>query len=526
MAIIPNSTQFRANTTGVPVVARGSKQTQERGSFFTMEDISQSVTLDPNADVYSNKLFTEVAEPSAKINSFSETSSSTVISYSSDSVDADGTGIEIRENITPIPVFVVGDQLTIFTNGSFAPVVIQLITIYISSTSILEADYNVISGTPTPNNYYRNFDFDLITFATVLNVDTDLTGSVSAGNSIILGGLSYVVNAITSTAITIDLANSAIANLAKIGSVDLEIDFSVLSYRATLTDGSIVQKTTLLGYNLIEDRTFLRGSIDFLGTSPTIANQFIGVNSGLNTTTGYYNTANGFDSMKSNTIGTNNSAFGYEALKNNGSGYNNCAFGSKALKDVTTGYGNVAVGSGALQTANGYENVAVGSSALGQTYNGYENVAIGHNSLNDNYNGYENVALGHNALKVNYNGYENIALGKDSLGDNYDGFENIGIGYNAGLSLRDSNNNTIIGNNAVSGGFRQNANKHSVFGSATNVAPNTDGSVVLGYGAESTLSNQFVVGSVGTVAGAVVNGPFGKVWNVVINGVAQQILLA
>ena len=355
-----------------------------------------------------------------------------------------------------------------------------------------------------------------------------MTSSVSVGNSIILGGLSYVVSAITSTVITIALANSAIANLANIDTLGIESDFNVLSYRSTLDDGTIVQQTTLLGYNLVNDRTFLRGSIDFLGTSPTIANQFIGVNSGLNNTTGYYNTSNGFDSMKSNTIGYDNSSFGFNSLKNNISAYSNCAFGSNALRDVTTGYGNVAVGSGALQQTNGYENVGIGSNALSQTNTGYENVGIGHNALSQNNNGYENIAIGNNSLGENSNGYENIALGNRSLGNNNNGFENIAIGYNAGLSLRDANNNTIIGNNAVSGGGYQNSNKHSVFGAATVVANNTDGSVVLGYGAESTLSNQFVVGSVGTVAGAVTAATPAqtKVWNVVINGVAQQILLA
>ena len=307
------------------------------------------------------------------------------------------------------------------------------------------------------------------------------------------------------------MANSAIANLANIDTLGIESDFNVLSYKSTLDDGTNVQQTTLLGYNLIKDRTFLRGSIDFLGTSPTIANQFIGVNSGLNNTTGYYNTSNGFDSMKSNTIGYDNSSFGFNSLKNNISAYNNCAFGSNALSNVTTGYGNVAIGKGALEQTNGYQNVGIGSNALSQTNTGYENIAIGNNSLSSN-----------------NNGYENIALGNRSLGENNNGFENIAIGYNAGLSLRDANNNTIIGNNAVSGGFNQNSNKHSVLGASTNVAQNTDGSVVLGYGAESTTSNQFVVGSTTESAGAVATAATAqtKVWNVVINGVAQQILLA
>ena len=68
--------------------------------------------------------------------------------------------------------------------------------------------------------------------------------------------------------------------------------------------------------------------------------------------------------------------------------------------------------------------------------------------------------------------------------------------------------NTAIGYNTDSGNF--------------------SGSTVLGKDAIATASNQFVVGSVGTVAGAVAAATPAqtKVWNVIINGVAQQILLA
>ena len=43
MAIIPNNAQFRADTTGVPIVEKGSSQTKSRAAIFTMEDIKDSV---------------------------------------------------------------------------------------------------------------------------------------------------------------------------------------------------------------------------------------------------------------------------------------------------------------------------------------------------------------------------------------------------------------------------------------------------------------------------------------------------
>lgn len=39
MAIIPSNAQFRADTTGVPIVEKGSAQTNERAAIFTMQDI-------------------------------------------------------------------------------------------------------------------------------------------------------------------------------------------------------------------------------------------------------------------------------------------------------------------------------------------------------------------------------------------------------------------------------------------------------------------------------------------------------
>jgi trimeric autotransporter adhesin len=43
MAIIPSNTQFRGDTTGVPIVERGSAQTQGRAEYFTMQDIVDTI---------------------------------------------------------------------------------------------------------------------------------------------------------------------------------------------------------------------------------------------------------------------------------------------------------------------------------------------------------------------------------------------------------------------------------------------------------------------------------------------------
>ena len=44
MAIIPSNTQFRGDTTGVPIVEKGSSQTNDRAGIFTMQDIIDSTS--------------------------------------------------------------------------------------------------------------------------------------------------------------------------------------------------------------------------------------------------------------------------------------------------------------------------------------------------------------------------------------------------------------------------------------------------------------------------------------------------
>lgn len=45
MAIVPSNTQFRGDTTGVPVVDKGSALTNSRAEYYTMADIAESVPI-------------------------------------------------------------------------------------------------------------------------------------------------------------------------------------------------------------------------------------------------------------------------------------------------------------------------------------------------------------------------------------------------------------------------------------------------------------------------------------------------
>jgi trimeric autotransporter adhesin len=104
--------------------------------------------------------------------------------------------------------------------------------------------------------------------------------------------------------------------------------------------------------------------------------------------------------------------------------------------------------------------------------------------------GADNTALGEQALTANTTGGNNTAVGRLSLSGNT---------YGA--------NNTAIGVNTQSNSY--------------------NACVILGKDAAATASNQFVVGSVGTIAGAVTTEAVTSdaTWSVRINGTAYKILL-
>jgi hypothetical protein len=153
----------------------------------------------------------------------------------------------------------------------------------------------------------------------------------------------------------------------------------------------------------------------------------------------------------------------------------NTAFGRLALNSNTSGGENTAVGVGAGQALTaGSSNTAIGNGALTSLQSGQRNVAIGVNSMQ---------------------------LTASTAGSN------VAIGWRS-LVTGNGSGNTAVGTETFAGGFSN--------------------SVILGFQATATASNQFVVGSTTYNAGAVAteSNSSTKVWNVIINGVAQKILLA
>lgn len=158
-----------------------------------------------------------------------------------------------------------------------------------------------------------------------------------------------------------------------------------------------------------------------------VNNIFLGLEAGNFTmgpggTSGYQNTAVGFQSFSSNTSGTFNAALGEETLKNN-----------------TTGNFNVAVGASALlANTSGSENIAIGLQALRLNTSGRDNTAIGTNSLFNNTGAFRNTAAGSNALSQNISGSDNVAVGADA-GINATGSNNIYLGANVQGIANESN---------------------------------------------------------------------------------------
>jgi hypothetical protein len=97
----------------------------------------------------------------------------------------------------------------------------------------------------------------------------------------------------------------------------------------------------------------------------------------LEITTGYFNSAFGFESLVRNTSGGKNSAVGANALFNNSTANQNTAVGDSALYWNTTGSQNTAVGSGALFNGNGSGNIGIGYQAGQNLSNGSNNINIG-----------------------------------------------------------------------------------------------------------------------------------------------------
>ena len=242
-------------------------------------------------------------------------------------------------------------------------------------------------------------------------------------------------------------------------------------------------------------------------TTTATGNTAVG-NEALRVTNGNNNTGVGYLTLRSNTTGQNNVAIGNSALLSNTIGEDNVAVGKSALPSNTTGIRNTAIGNESLiSNTTGDSNTANGYVALRSNISGSANIAVGQASLYTNTTGQNNVAIGGGSAVLNTTGTNNVAIGSGALPNNTTGTNNISIGPSSGNSNTTGNSNTIVG--------------------ASTFTNNFSGSVILGFGATSTLSNQFVVGSTSTNAGAITTEVIiaDRTWTVRINGANYKIPL-
>jgi hypothetical protein len=150
------------------------------------------------------------------------------------------------------------------------------------------------------------------------------------------------------------------------------------------------------------------------------------------------------------------------------------------------------------------------------------NNIFGDSAFKANTTGEYNSAFGVIALEKNTTGLFNSAFGFQALNNNTSGASNTAVGMQALNGVTSQSNNTAVGFQCLNDGGANN----SALG-ATAASGGFSGSVILGRGATATASNQFVVGSSTTNAGAIDSSAFtqDKRWKVKINGVDYYIAL-
>ena len=221
------------------------------------------------------------------------------------------------------------------------------------------------------------------------------------------------------------------------------------------------------------------------------------------------------------------------------SGVWNIGIGNEnTLRNNVNGTRCVAIGVDALESfVSGTRNIAIGTFALYNLESGDRNIAIGSDGSFNNVQATDCISIGHNAMSGVGNGIEhNIAIGQDALGGVTTGKNNVAIGYGASASISNNNiaSSTCIGVNAgfrahtyttyigcragyslkgmsntcigYGAGAQNNSNgaRNTFIGATCGInstgataqnPKNVDDSIVIGYGAMATKSNQAMFGS-------------------------------
>jgi len=226
-------------------------------------------------------------------------------------------------------------------------------------------------------------------------------------------------------------------------------------------------------------------SLELRAGTSTLYNIFMGIDAGLDNTTGYRNNAFGYRSLYNVTTGNNNNSLGYQSLFTNTTGYQNNALGQESMYKNTSGHYNNALGYQSLynNTIGNYNN-ALGYQALYTNTGGDYNNAFGLYALYENNGGDHNQAFGNSALHSNDSGSYNVGIGYLSLYNNTTGSDNIGLGRQAGRWAA----NGSTPNETSNGSLYLGANTRSLANGDTN-------EIVIGDSAIGVGSNSVVLGN-------------------------------
>ncbi|MCK4357574.1 MAG: tail fiber domain-containing protein [Candidatus Cloacimonetes bacterium] len=220
-------------------------------------------------------------------------------------------------------------------------------------------------------------------------------------------------------------------------------------YQFPTSDGSLGQILQTNGGGILS-WTNAGNEINGLLDGKTGGNSvFLGSGAGVNDDgTDNNNVAVGINAFNSNTSGFDNTATGYQSLFYNLSGYGNTANGTYALNSNTTGYNNTANGVSALfYNTSGHTNTANGFYALRFNTTGGSNTANGYGALYRNTTGNGNTANGYYANHFNQTGSNNTIIGfKAGYGTGvHNKSGNVFLGYKAGY-YETGDNKLYIGN--------------------------------------------------------------------------------
>lgn len=202
-------------------------------------------------------------------------------------------------------------------------------------------------------------------------------------------------------------------------------------------------------------------SFEIRTTTADKDNIFMGIEGGMNNTSGYGNASLGAKALKNNTSGFWNTGIGYETLKENTSGSRNIGIGYGALKSNITGQRNIGIGTYALiNNTNGGWNVAIGADSQDHNKTGNKNIGLGFQTLYSNESGSNNIAIGNTAMSNCGNAECNVAIGDAAL-RRCAGAYNVGIGKSSLYNNESGTNNTAIGLNTL---YRSTGNSNTAIG--------------------------------------------------------------